>query len=127
MILLSVLVLSVVVMCNCEMFHIVPVNSTERCEEEPCLTLGMFAKEIASQNFSNLTLYFTPGKHGLDQNLKLTNVKNVKIIGHLLGSWISLVKNNLTIFKVQSIVITNIEFSGSPGNVYISISAKIYC
>ena len=117
---ITVLVLSVVAMCSCETFHIVPVNSTERCEEEPCLTLGTFAKEIVSQNFSNLTLYFTPGKHRLDQNLKFISIKNVKIIGHLLGSWISLVKNNLTIFKVQSTVITNIKFNGSPGNVYIS-------
>ena len=79
---LAVLVLSVVVTSSCETFYIVPVNSTERCEAEPCLTLDQFAGEITNQNFSNLTLYFLPGQHFLNQHLNISNIENLNVIGY---------------------------------------------
>ena len=77
---LAVLILSVVVTCSCETFYIVPVNSTERCEAEPCLTLDQLDGEITNQNFSNLTLYFLPGKHKSQCCISFSKIKNIRMI-----------------------------------------------
>ena len=80
-VLLTGLVLSVAVISSCEPFYIVPVNSTERCETEPCLTLDQLAGEVANKSFSDLTLYFFPGNHFVNQNLNISNVETINVIG----------------------------------------------
>ena len=126
---LAVLVLSVVVRCNCETFHVVPVNSTERYEVEPCYTLDQIANEIMTTKIDDLTLNFLPGKHYLYQQLGIYNVKNVKLIGSSLGSEIQFQQNSMTM-KVQDLVLESLTFVSSnytdlPGKVQIDHNNKL--
>ena len=113
-------------LCSCETFYIVPVNSTERCGAEPCLTLDQLASEIWNQHFGDLTLYFIPGQHFLHQHLFINSSGNVKIIGYSSDSNIWLKGNKLTILNVQNIVIERLLFASSnnftqkAGNIAIS-------
>ena len=122
---LALLVISAVY-CNCKTFHIVSVDSTERCEAEPCLTLDQLAAgEISCQNFSDLTLYLLPGKHILNQQL---NIKCFTFKLRMIGFGINkpeiwLQENNLIVpEKVQDLEIESLLFISnnelkSPGYV----------
>ena len=127
---LAVLVLSVVVTSSCEIFYIVPFNSTERCEAEPCLTLDQLASEITNRNFSNLTLYFLPGQHFFNQHFYniISNIENLNVIGYSSCTTVSLqgskrsargeivIKNNFVIENMTFFVTSN----DSHGKVNIS-------
>ena len=108
-----VLVLSLVVTSSCETFYIVPVNSTVKCEAKPCLTLDQLPGEIINQNFSNLTLYFSPGQHFLNQNLKTRNIENVKITGSSAYTELWLNENQWAISKVENLAIEKLTFASS--------------
>ena len=118
-------------LCSCETFYIVPVNSTERCGAEPCLTLDQLASEIWNQHFGDLTLYFIPGQHFLHQHLILNSSGNVKIIGYSSDSNIWLKGNKLTILNVQNVVIERLLFASSnnftqkAGNVAITLIGSL--
>ena len=122
---LPVLVLSVAMLCSCEIFHIVPVNSTviERCDEEPCLTLDQLARTTTNQNLTNLTLHFISGEHFLNQiPLGIKNMKSTKMIGPSLGATIKLVGTKLSISKVEDLVIENliiVSYDKQTGHVLI--------
>ena len=110
---LALLVASVVY-CSCETFHIVPVDSTERCETEPCLTLDQLAAgELSDHNFSDLTLYFLPGKHILNRQLDIDCFTNkFTMVGYdIRKPEIWLQENKLIIPRnVQDIEIENLIF-----------------
>ena len=126
---LSLLILSVVVMYNCETFHIVPVNSTKRCEEEPCLTLDQLARRVANENFTNLVLHFLPGEHFLNQTeLDISNMKSSKMIGSSLATTIWFQGNTISICNMKTLEVENITLASSnkqSGNVEIKESENI--
>ena len=104
-----VLVLSLVVMCSCKSFHILPLNSTERCEVESCFTLDQLAREIKSRS---LTLYFLPGKHYLTKWLAFQNAETIKMIGSSSRSEIWLGHTTeLILVEVGTLVIENITIA----------------
>ena len=119
---LSVALLSVVAMCSCETFHIVPVNSTERCEEEACLTLDQLARKVANHNFSNLTLHLLPGDHFLHKNMDIFNAVHAKLSGCFSNTTVWLQGATMNISGVEVFVAENIIFSSSgwSGKVFVS-------
>ena len=119
---LAILVLSVVATCICNSgtFHIVPVNSTWRCEGEPCFTLDQLAGEIVNRNFSSITMYFQSGKHTLkhEQTLKVSDIRTVKMIGISLDVELCWLQNTtLEILDVQDLVIEKITFLSNTGQL----------
>ena len=117
---LTILVLSVVATCHSETFHIVPVNSTWRCEGEPCITLDQLASEIVNRNFSSITMYFQSGKHTLkhEQTLNVSGIRTVKMIGTSLDVELCWLQNTtLEILNVQDLVIEKITFLSSTGRL----------
>ena len=104
---LAVLVLSVVVTSSCETFYVVPVNSTKRCEAEPCLTLDQLDGETANHNFSNLTLYFLPGQHFLNQHLYISNIENLNVTGYSSDTTVWL-QGSKEIAKVEIVIKNNV-------------------
>ena len=111
---LSVLGLSVVVMCSHGTFHIVPFNSTEGCDVKPCLTLDQLARVVNTPNLTSLTLHFLPGNHILSQRLlHINNKKAVKIIGSFLDTTIWLQGTNFSISNVENLAIENITLTSN--------------
>ena len=111
---LSVLGLSVVVMCSHGTFHIVPVNSTAGCDVKPCLTLDQLARVINTPNLTSLTLHFLPGNHILSQKLlHINNKEAVKIIGSSLDTTVWFQGTKLSISNVENLTIENIILASS--------------
>ena len=112
---LVLLVLSVATKCICERFHIVPINSTETCEVQPCLTLDQFAREEENQHFSNLTLLFTNGKHTLNQQLSISYTEHLKLVGTSLNSelWFQENRNILLISNIHFLDVLNMTLISS--------------
>ena len=111
---LSVLGLSVVVMCSRGTFHIVPFNSTEGCDVKPCLTLDQLARVVNTPNLTSLTLHFLPGNHILSQKrLHINNKKAVKVIGSSLDTTIWFQETKLSISNVENLTIENIILASS--------------
>ena len=127
--LITVLVLSVVVMCSCETFHIVPVNSIEKCEEEPCLNIDQLAIKLMKHNFSNLNLYFTPGRHYLNHYLSIINTETLAMncsLHYYATVWLQ--GTNFSVIRVKAFAAVNIKFTSSKGfsSIGISVLANIY-
>ena len=112
---LVLLVLSVATKCICETFHIVPINSTETCEVQPCLTLDQFTREEENQRFSNLTLFFTNGKHTLNQQLSISYIEHLKLVGTSLNSelWLQENRNILLISNIHFLDVLNMTLISS--------------
>ena len=111
---LSVLGLSVVIMCSGETFYIVPVNSTAGCDVKPCLTLDQLARVINTPNLTSLTLHFLPGNHILSQKLlHINNKEAVKIIGSSLDTTVWFQGTKLSISNVENLTIENIILASS--------------
>ena len=111
---LSLLILSMVGLCSCETFHIVPVTSTEECDEEPCLTLDQFARGVVDLNLTSLTLYFLTGDHILKQKLShISNVKYVNITGSSANTVLWLQVTEMSISNTNTLLIENITLASS--------------
>ena len=112
---LAVLAVSVAIKSSCETVHIVPINSSETCEVEPCFTLDQFAREAVNQNFNNLTLYFTDGKHSLKENLSISYAEHLKLAGrsHYSELWFPEYHNVLMISNVRFLDILNMTLISS--------------
>ena len=104
---------------NSRNFYITP-TLTDRCPEEPCLTLSQFSADATSYVSSgNTILLFQPGTHFLSSTLAIFNTDKFSM--HPLSTTF-----NVTIFCEQSggfdfrnseqILVTNIEFVGCDGN-----------
>ena len=123
------LLLSLVAICSCEIFYIVPVNSAQRCEEETCLTIDQLG-EVMHQSFSNLTLYFLPGQHYLaSRHIVINYVKNVTITGSLSNTEVWLQQSTFTAAGIKHLAIENLTFASSyteqHGSVEISKSEEL--
>ena len=132
----TVLVLSVVVTCSCEKVYIIPDNSVEDCEVEPCYTVNQLANKIKNQSLNDLTLYFLPGKHFLDKQLEINSIKFVKMIGYSMESeiWLPYYQRTLSgkllnISNTQELIIQNLTFVSSyidrPGVIEITGSVTV--
>ena len=80
--LLTLVLVSVV---SSELYHIVPTDSLSLCvnyTDGSCMTLAQFANNryVASDDDA-LTLVFSPGEHTLSQTIRISNIKNVTLIG----------------------------------------------
>ena len=121
--LLAVFILSVAIQSSCETYHIVPDNSTERCEEEPYLTLDQLAVAIVDQNVTSLSLHFLSGEHHLthDMNVGYTTiiVEDMEMIGISLNTTVWLHGAKLSISKVKDFVVENITFLSGGGSILI--------
>ena len=101
------------VMCSCETFHIVPVNSTCRPNAEPCYTLSQLANETEHLSVSYLTLYFLPGDHFLNQQLNVRSIPKVKMFTLSVLTTVWLQDNKITASKVRKLEIANLTFVSS--------------
>ncbi len=67
-----------------ENYHIVPVDSTDFCQNyrnETCFTLEQLVQTDLLSGGDNLTLSFLPGDHVLTDNLLIRNFSHVQITG----------------------------------------------
>ena len=104
--------LSVIVLCSCGIMNIVPANSTERCETEPCYTADQCAMEIMIfynhfNYYSDLTLYFLQGEHFFSRGLIIRSVDNVKMMGSS-STKVRFQNRGLWVDTAQSLVIENL-------------------
>ncbi len=83
-----VLLLTLVTVTRSEHYHIVPVDSTDMCQEYrngTCFTLEQFVQTLTdlSSGGDNLTLSFLPGDHVLTEQLLIRYFSYV----HILPAW----------------------------------------
>ena len=98
---------SVIVLCSCEIINIVPADSTERCEAEPCYIADQCAMAIENHNFSDLTLYFLQGEHFFSRGLVIDSIDNVKMMGSSLTE-VRFQNSGLVVHAAQNLVIKNL-------------------
>ena len=112
----TALLMTVLATCSCTTFYIVPVNSTERCEAEPCLTLDQLAGGIMNRYYNNLTvnLCFLPGEHILNRYFNIESVDSVRMIGS--HSAALLLRNMLELYWIRELMVTNLTFVSSTDN-----------
>ena len=104
----AVVLLGIATLCSSETFHIVPVNSTEQCEVELCLTLRQVTSEIMNQKFINLTLFFLPGEHFLEKKLVIRQVRYLNLLGCSLNSTVW-AQEHILISEVQELVVKGLR------------------
>ena len=117
--LLAVFIILVAIKCSCETFHIVPDNSTERCEDESCLSLDQLTGEIVDRNITSLCLHFHSGEHYLTQDMDISNVEIFEMVGSTLNSRIWLDEAKLSISEVDVVVLQILTFFSRGPQKYI--------
>ena len=113
--LLVLVLLTVVARYSCETIHIVPANSNETCVAmaKPCLTLKKLALERASLGSTNLTLYFHPGEHFIDQKLLNFSIESIKMIGLSKNTIVWIQGPEMSILEIDALAIENLILASS--------------
>ena len=110
----------------CEVYYIVPSQSSFCSFEESCLTLSQFADKSYSDVDSNITLLLVEGSHDLDKEISLSNVTIFSMVSTNDSSFISDITCSSHparfIFSyVSQVYIHGLEFIGCDGNRFKSV------
>ncbi len=124
-----VLLLSLATVTKSEHYHIVPVNSTDLCNDYQngtCFTLEQLIQTDLLSGGDNLTLSFLSGDHILSEMLYICNFREVIIAGQ--NATINLNKTGrVLLFNLSALSIEGLHFTGASDEGSLGyISQKVF-
>ncbi len=105
------LLLTLVIVTNCDHYRIVPINSTHLCQNYTCFTLQELLGGRLFIGMDNLTLTLLPGYHKLDNDLFFNTFNFLQIKGHHNAVISFLEGGRIKILKTKDLEIDNVQFT----------------
>ena len=104
---LVIILLTIVSYVSCELYNIVPDESTNLCQKYPsgkCMTLAEFASSGYGHDNGNISLFFLPGDHSVTQSVLIKSPGHVTLTGQ------TSVNNDSVLSSVRYVGISGFEF-----------------